>query len=64
MAVVLEESIRARECCSEAGFGAGWEELGMDVGLILGDHDVLRSVEGGDWEASGEIGEQSFVPKF
>jgi hypothetical protein len=29
----------------------------MNVGLVLGDHDILRSVEGGDWEASGEIGE-------
>ncbi len=29
----------------------------MDVGLVLGNHDVLRAVEGGNWEASGEIGE-------
>ena len=60
MAEVLEELIRARECRAQAGFSAGWEKLGMDVGLVLGNHDVLRSVECGDREASSEIGEQGF----
>ena len=32
----------------------------MDVGLVLGNHDVLGSVECGDREASSEIGEQGF----
>ena len=60
MAEVLEELVRARESRAQAGFSAGREKLGMDVGLVLGNHDVLRAVERGDREASSEIGEQGF----
>ncbi len=48
MAEVFEELVRARECYAETRFRARWEELGVNVRLVLRDHDVLRAVEGGD----------------
>ena len=64
MAKDFEELVRARKSCTEARFSARGKELGVDVSFVLRNHDVLGAVEGGDWEASGEIRKQSFVPKF
>ncbi len=64
MAKVFEELVRARKGCTEARFSTRGEQLGVDVSFILRNHDVLRTVEGGDREAAGQVREESFVAKF
>ena len=61
---VFEELVRARIGCTEARFSARGKELGVDVSFVLRNHDILGTVEGGDWEAAGQVREESFVAKF
>ncbi len=64
MVKVFEELVCARKGGAKARFSARREQLGVDVSFILRNHDVLGSVEGGDWEATSQVGEESFVAKF
>ena len=64
MAKVFEELVRASKSCTEARFSTRGEQLGVDVSLILRNHDVLGPVKGGDREAASQIREESFVAKF
>ena len=64
MAKVFEELVRASKGGTEARFSTRGEQLGVDVSLILRNHDVLGTVKGGDREAASQIREESFFAKF
>jgi hypothetical protein len=61
---VFEELVCARKGGAKAHFSARQEQVGVDVSFILQNHDVLGPVKGGDWEATNQVGEESFVAKF